>query len=536
MPFGGLVVNRVHAAPETNGEVPAELVDELGEALAERVGRLGARPGGAGRARPRRDRPPRAELRVAADDPHPRARGRRPRHRRARAGARPPVRSSKHRLAGCSSLAGSVGDACAAPGRGGRRGRRAGSPAGSRRAPRRARRAPAVARRPAIAARSSEIASRRRRVERRRGPRASAQIAASRSASRSSPGARRRRAARGPPAASRSAPRRRRRARSRARTGAAPTPARRRAGCGGRRGRRTRAAGPPPRRASRQSPAGRRRPVASGTRIHGAAVGARPGGRAERRLGVVPQAQRGLQAAQAAAGALERAAVAGRGLEREHGDGRVRVVAQARSGASSSVCRAHEREPVAERHLVGLDHEPLDGREHDRRARSRRRRPPRARGRRGVEALAVEDEVGDVAPHRGEERLQRGVGLGAASRGGRAAAAARSGRPAGRAAPSRPWRRRVGREPREHPEALGDEAAGQRPVAVQRRRGAALLDQLERDLRARRRPPRRAARRPPRRRRRVSRAARGCACAAEFAAAERAPAARTRSCRPEPDR
>ncbi|MDP9134766.1 MAG: ArsA family ATPase, partial [Actinomycetota bacterium] len=37
MPFGGVVVNRVHAAPETNGEVPAELVEELGEALAARV-------------------------------------------------------------------------------------------------------------------------------------------------------------------------------------------------------------------------------------------------------------------------------------------------------------------------------------------------------------------------------------------------------------------------------------------------------------------------------------------------------------------
>jgi anion-transporting ArsA/GET3 family ATPase len=37
MPFGGMVVNRVHAAPETNGDVPDELVEELGEALAERV-------------------------------------------------------------------------------------------------------------------------------------------------------------------------------------------------------------------------------------------------------------------------------------------------------------------------------------------------------------------------------------------------------------------------------------------------------------------------------------------------------------------
>src|SRR5215210_521524 len=37
MPFGGMVVNRVHALMEADGEVPAELVDELGEALAARV-------------------------------------------------------------------------------------------------------------------------------------------------------------------------------------------------------------------------------------------------------------------------------------------------------------------------------------------------------------------------------------------------------------------------------------------------------------------------------------------------------------------
>ena len=37
MPFGGLVVNRVHAAPELDGELPAELVEELGETLAGRV-------------------------------------------------------------------------------------------------------------------------------------------------------------------------------------------------------------------------------------------------------------------------------------------------------------------------------------------------------------------------------------------------------------------------------------------------------------------------------------------------------------------
>jgi hypothetical protein len=38
MPFGGLVVNRVHAAPELNGGVPPELAAELGEELAARVG------------------------------------------------------------------------------------------------------------------------------------------------------------------------------------------------------------------------------------------------------------------------------------------------------------------------------------------------------------------------------------------------------------------------------------------------------------------------------------------------------------------
>ena len=37
MPFGGLVVNRMHTAPETDGALPGELIDELGEALAGRV-------------------------------------------------------------------------------------------------------------------------------------------------------------------------------------------------------------------------------------------------------------------------------------------------------------------------------------------------------------------------------------------------------------------------------------------------------------------------------------------------------------------
>jgi anion-transporting ArsA/GET3 family ATPase len=38
MPFGGLVVNRVHSAPEVDGGLPPELAAELGEELAARVG------------------------------------------------------------------------------------------------------------------------------------------------------------------------------------------------------------------------------------------------------------------------------------------------------------------------------------------------------------------------------------------------------------------------------------------------------------------------------------------------------------------
>jgi anion-transporting ArsA/GET3 family ATPase len=38
MPFGGIVVNRVHSAPEFDGGLPPELATELGEELAARVG------------------------------------------------------------------------------------------------------------------------------------------------------------------------------------------------------------------------------------------------------------------------------------------------------------------------------------------------------------------------------------------------------------------------------------------------------------------------------------------------------------------
>ena len=80
------------------------------------------------------------------------------------------------------------------------------------------------------------------------------------------------------------------------------------------------------------------------------------------------------------------------------------------AGASLERRRADEAEPVAERHLVGLDHEALDRRDHD---------AQRVAGVGGVlelvvgglEALVVEDEVGHVRPHRAEEGLQRGLGV-----------------------------------------------------------------------------------------------------------------------------
>ena len=102
----------------------------------------------------------------------------------------------------------------------------------------------------------------------------------------------------------------------------------------------------------------RRSPVASGIASHGRAVGARPGGRAERGLGLVPQAQRGLQPAQAAAGLLEPGVL----LQRQHGDRRELVAAQLGRDVLQRDA-ADERHALAERDLVGVDHEPVDGRD-----------------------------------------------------------------------------------------------------------------------------------------------------------------------------
>ena len=153
---------------------------------------------------------------------------------------------------------------------------------------------------------------------------------------------------------------RRCRARSRARSGAAPRPARPTRGVRRATSAQNARSGSSSSGVSRQSPAVRRRPVASGMASHGRAVGARPGGRAERGLGVVPQPQRGLQPAQAAARLLE-PAVARRALEREHGDGRVLVAAQLGRRVAQARRRGRASSPLAQRHLA--------------RTRSRGRRP-----------------------------------------------------------------------------------------------------------------------------------------------------------------
>ena len=134
-----------------------------------------------------------------------------------------------------------------------------------------------------------------------------------------------------------------------------------------------------------------------------AAVGPSPGRRAERGLGVVPQARRGLQPAQAAAGVLERAPVAAAGLQRQHRDGGVRVVGEAGRRVGERR-RAHQREALAERDLDGFDHEPFDGGDHDRQL-AAVVGDLLELGVGDAEALGVEDEVGGVGPDGAEEGL-----------------------------------------------------------------------------------------------------------------------------------
>ena len=175
--------------------------------------------------------------------------------------------------------------------------------------------------------------------------------------------------------------------------------------------------------------------------------------------------------------------VARRALEREQRDRRHLVVADVARRVLERA-GADEREPVAERQLLRLDHQAVDRSEHDRQRAAVVRHGLELRV--GLcEARGVEGELGRLRPDGGQERLQRGVGLRAAVRTGRAAPAGlQVGRQVGQH--GQPLRGGgVGGQAHEHADALADEVAGQRPVAVQGRRGPrvrAHLHQLERDL------------------------------------------------------
>jgi anion-transporting ArsA/GET3 family ATPase len=102
MPFGGLIVNRVdpgvgEAEPLDPARTEAELAGPLGPALARKVAQTVADAAGAGRAGPRRDRPPARRARRARPDPRPPPGRRRPRRRRARPRPPPPVRPAEDR-------------------------------------------------------------------------------------------------------------------------------------------------------------------------------------------------------------------------------------------------------------------------------------------------------------------------------------------------------------------------------------------------------------------------------------------------------
>ena len=284
--------------------------------------------------------------------------------------------------------------------------------------------------------------------------------------------------------------------------------------------------------ASRQSPVVRRRPVASGIASHGApsvraqAVGPSAGSASSHSRSAVcsrrsrrPACSRLGPVARTFACSSASTATVANSSPRSSG------------GTSCSDDAAHERQPVAERDLLGLDHEAVDRRD-DERERAAVVAGVLELGERGGEALGVEREVGRVGPHRGQERLQRGVGLRAGVRARRAAAAgAQVARQVGQAHHAL-HRGRVGRQPGQRAGALGEEALGQRAVAVERARTGGPARSARTGSRRRPRPPRPAARRPPPRRRRGCRAARGCACGASSTAPRGPPPRRRRSCSP----
>ena len=466
MPFGGLVVNRVHAASATEAAAPPRLARELATPAGRRVVETWRT---SPRRWPRRDQRDRssaaARARRPADDRSSRARRRRPRRRRARA-----VRAH---LFGLTRHAGwSATLVCRSRGRGGRRGRRAASRAGCRRARRRGpRRRGPPARGPAIAARSSatagamparqRVALLRARADRGQPPGRRPLVGAlglRAARAREQPVGQRleRRRARSQPSSKR-------------RSAHASSPDAR--GAAGDEAQNARSASSCAAGDREQSPwAARRsragRPSATGRRRSA------PRRRAERRLGVVPQPQRGLQPAQPHAGVLDRRRVAGRCLPGQHRED-VGVDRRVRQGLAP-----HEHESLAQVELVGAQVDPEQRRDHDRLG-AAVAHDGLELGVGGLETWVAEDEVGGVLERAGEEHAQRVLGALAGVARDRLAARLQVLAQAGRRRESVDGRQ-VGLQPAQQRQPLVDERARQRAIAVEARApGVALLDDFE---------------------------------------------------------
>ena len=360
--FGGLIVNRVHAAGAGDTRPRTRSSAELRRAARRRAG-------GEGRADLRRGAGARRARRARRSSTCCE------RARRAR-----PGRSSPSSTATCTTSTASSPSTATSSAAVEVTGRRGSAPAGWRASERVGDRAQvgvevaaedvaqqraqvpgssatsaldaAVGRRagPATIARSSDAAWATRAVSAARSLRRRAQRrdAAGQAAAAAAPRARAARAAR---AGGRSAPRPALGALA-AQLEAAQRPGElaRRAACGARRGCRRRAARPPARRrAARRRRGGRVGPSANG--CHGPAAGARPGQRAERDAGRVVEAQRGEQAAQAHARVRQRRRVAGRRLPAQAR--RARAARRRRRPTGPRRARRGERVAAREREPVG---------------------------------------------------------------------------------------------------------------------------------------------------------------------------------------
>ena len=215
------------------------------------------------------------------------------------------------------------------------------------------------------------------------------------------------------------------------------------------------------------------------------AARARPGQRPEGEAARLVQAQRGEQPAQAHARMGDRRGVARRGLPAQHGEqmgvrGARRPQRLARRVVRQRLA-VHERQAVAERQLGRAD-----GQAQQRGDDHRLGAPVVQRGLQLVvgagQAVGRELEVGRVLEHAREEGAQRRPRR---ARGRRAAPARRATLQVVRepaAGRQRAERGQMRRQAAEQALALGDEVAGQRPVAVQRRVAPAGGDDLERHV------------------------------------------------------